>query len=266
MANADHLERLRQGVDAWNTWRGKERWIRPDLSEADLRGANLMHALLVEADLRNADLTGCRIFGISAWKLKLGPDTKQQDLVITDVDEPEITVDDIEVAQFLYLLLHNEKIRRVIDTITSKVVLILGRFTSERKEVLDALREELRKHYYLPILFDFNKPASRTTLETLSTLAHMARFVIADLTDAKSVLQELQAVVPANPSVPVRPVILSTQEEPGMFDFFQPFSWVLKIHRYDTPERLIAGLDEWVIRPAEAKVWSFEGQSWSSGP
>jgi hypothetical protein len=37
-------------------------------------------------------------------------------------------------------------------------VLILGRFTEERKLVLDALREELRQRCYLPILFDFEKP------------------------------------------------------------------------------------------------------------
>ena len=42
-------------------------------------------------------------------------------------------------------MLHNQKIRDVIDTITSKAVLILGRFTPERKAVLDALREELRR-------------------------------------------------------------------------------------------------------------------------
>jgi hypothetical protein len=36
------------------------------------------------------------------------------------------------------------RIREVIETITSKVVLILGRFTSERKAVLDALRAALR--------------------------------------------------------------------------------------------------------------------------
>ena len=70
----------------------------------------------METDLTGADLTGCRIYGISAWGLKLDR-AKQQNLVITRDDEPEITVDNIEVAQFVYLLLHNEKIRDVIDTI-----------------------------------------------------------------------------------------------------------------------------------------------------
>jgi hypothetical protein len=54
--------------------------------------------------------------------------TKQQNLVITRADEPTVTVDNIEVAQFIYLLLHNEKIRDVIDTIGKKGVLLLGRF------------------------------------------------------------------------------------------------------------------------------------------
>ena len=45
---------------------------------------------------------------------------------------PEIAVDNIEIAQFIYLMLHNQKIRDAIDTITSKAVLILGRFTDER--------------------------------------------------------------------------------------------------------------------------------------
>jgi hypothetical protein len=88
-------------------------------------------------DLTGADLTGCRIYGVSAWNLKL-EGAKQQNLVITQ-DEPKITVDNIEVAQFIYLLLHNEKIRDVIDAVTSKAVLILGRFTAERKAVLEAL-------------------------------------------------------------------------------------------------------------------------------
>jgi hypothetical protein len=138
----------------------------------------------VETDLTDADLTGCRIYGVSAWNLRLER-TKQENLVITREDEPEITVDDIEVAQFIYLMLNNQKIRDVIDTITSKAVLILGRFTDERKAVLDALREELRKRKYLPILFDFEKPLSRNTDKTITLLARMSRFVIADISNAK---------------------------------------------------------------------------------
>jgi len=56
------------------------------------------------------------------------------------------------MAQFIYLLLNNQKVRDVIDTITSKVVLILGRFTSERKVILDALKDELRRQNYTPVL------------------------------------------------------------------------------------------------------------------
>ena len=63
---------------------------------------------------------------------------------------------------------------------------ILGRFTEERKAVLEVIRNELRKRDYLPLLFDFEKPASRDLTETISTLAHMARLVMADITEAKS--------------------------------------------------------------------------------
>jgi hypothetical protein len=71
------------------------------------------------------------------------------------------------------LLINNEKLRNVIDTITSKVVLILGRFTPERKPILEAIRMELRVHNYVPVLFDFEKPESRTFIETVSTIAHV---------------------------------------------------------------------------------------------
>jgi hypothetical protein len=69
-----------------------------DLTEADLSGADLSRAALVHADLTDADLTRCRIYGLSAWGLTL-KDAKQQNLVITPPGEPEITVDNIEVAQ-----------------------------------------------------------------------------------------------------------------------------------------------------------------------
>jgi hypothetical protein len=239
-----------------------------DLSGADLRAADLSkgyveRAILVDTDLSGADLTGCRVHGVSAWDLKL-KGAKQQNLVVTRENEPTITVDDIEVAQFIYLMLSNQKIRRIIETITSKVVLILGRFTDERKVVLDAIREELRKRNYLPILFDFSVPATRDITETVSLLARMARFVVADITDAKSIPQELAAIVPDLPSVPVQPLLLEGSAEYGMFEHFKRYPWVLETYRYPSSERLIAGLAEHVIGPAEDYAQSVRGATSSS--
>ena len=182
-------------------------------------------------------------------------------MVITRGEESEITVDNIEVAQFIYLLLNNPKIRDVIDTIGRKAVLILGRFTPERKAVLDALREELRKRGYVPILFDFDKPASQDLTATVSTLAHLARFIIADLTDPSSIPYELGTVVPTTP-VPVQPILLSGSSEFAMFqDLRRRHHWVLTTHRYDSQMQLIADLGEKVIRPAELKVVDLQGST-----
>ena len=232
--------------------------IRAKLFSANLVGADLSGAQLVNADLTGADLTGCRIYGASAWGLKL-EGVKQRSLVVTPYNEPEITVDNIEVAQFIYLLLHNEKIRGVFDTITSKVVLILGRFTHERKAVLDALREELRKRDYLPILFDFELPERRNVTETVTLLARMARFIIADLTDPSSIPQELQAIIPSV-RVPVQPLLLEGSSFYSMFKDFDPqdFHWVLPVYKYKKPKQLLATLAEYVIAPAERKVKALE--------
>jgi uncharacterized protein YjbI with pentapeptide repeats len=146
---------------------------RANLTEANLSNASLSEAdmggtLLVETNLAEAILTHCRIFGIAAWGVDL-KGTIQNNLIISRWDEPTITVDNLKVAQFIYLLLNNAEIRDVIDTITSKVVLILGSFTPPRKAILDVLRETLRSQGYVPILFDFDKPASRDLTETVST-------------------------------------------------------------------------------------------------
>jgi uncharacterized protein YjbI with pentapeptide repeats len=227
------------------------------LGRANLNAANLTATLLVETDLANADLTGCSVYGISAWRLKLSEGTKQHDLVITPEDEPKVTADDLEFAQFLYLMLHNEKLRRTIDTITSKVVLILGRFPPHRKAVLDAVRDRLRQPDlgYVPVAVDFEKPRSQTTVETVMMLARMARFVVADLSDAKSVLPELQLIVASNPTLPVQPVIIAAQWESGMFDFIERFPSVLRTHRCDDPAQLIADFDTLVVA-CRLKSWS----------
>jgi hypothetical protein len=58
------------------------------------------------------------------------------------------------------------------------------------------------------ILFDFDKPASQDLTATVSTLAHLARFIIADLSDPSSIPIRAGDVVPTTP-IPVQPILLS---------------------------------------------------------
>jgi hypothetical protein len=229
-----------------------------NLSQANLTGARLARASLVNCNLSQALLVNSCIYGISAWDVIL-EGTLQKDLVISKPNEPVITVDNLEVAQFIYLLLNNANIRHVIDSMTTKAVLILGRFTPERKVVLDALREALRGHNYVPIVFDFEQSTSRDLTETISTLAHLARFIIADLTEAKSLPQELQAIVPNLPSVAVQPIILAGQPEYALFEHFKRYPWVLPLLEYDHQSSLLATLSESIIAPAKAKAAHLQG-------
>lgn len=218
---------------------------------ANFSDANLEGATLVRSNLNKADLTRSRVYGLSAWDVEL-IDTVQDDLVITRPDMPMVTVGNLAVAQFVYLLLRNESLRQVIDTITSKVVLILGRFTPERKRVLDQLRLRLRAKGYSPVLFDFEKPTSRDLTETIRILAGLSRFVVADLTAARSIPQEMMAIAPDMPSVPIQPIMDASDSEYAMFEHFRRYPWVLKVVRYEDEEQLISHLDELVIHPAEA--------------
>ena len=230
---------------------------RADLSEANLRAnlrADLSGAQLTETNVVDATLTDCRIYGISAWGVKPSKGTQQRDLIITPLDEPVVTVDNIEIAQFVYLLLRCENIRDVIDTVGKKCVLLLGRFTEGRIVVLERLRDELHTRGYLPVVFNFDKPATKDFTETVRLLAGLSKFVIADLTSPKSAPYELGAIV-SQTMIPFQPII-EAGETP--FAMLQDL-WINyrtgssePIH-YSSVDALIASLDEKIIQPAEAR-------------
>ncbi len=71
MANPGHLEKLKQGVEAWNKWRKEHGDIAPDLSKADLAGAALWDANLRSVNLEQANLSTAKLAAARFWGAKL---------------------------------------------------------------------------------------------------------------------------------------------------------------------------------------------------
>lgn len=222
------------------------------LCEADLQGAQL-----VETQVEGADFNGALIYGISVWRME-GTPQKQEKLRISPDHEASITVDDLDVAQFVDLLLRREKLRNVIDTITTRAVLILGRFTPERKLILDTAADELRAHNLLPIIFDFEGSPERDLTETIKILAGMSLFVIADVSTPRSSPLELQAIVPDYQI----PFILLIQEKEApfpMLDDLKKYDWVLQpVLAYRSAEHLRQRFKTAILNRAWAKHYELK--------
>jgi len=103
-------------------------------------------------------------------------------------------------------------------------------------------------------MFDFEATTNQTIIETVKTLAGLSRFVIADLTDARSVPQELQIIDTHCRTVAVRLIKKSGEPEYGMVDFKNSPWFVKDRYEYKNADELINSIKESVIGPAEAKV------------
>ena len=227
-----------------------------NFSQANLRGANLTGANLsgvrvIETNLENADLTDCSIYGISVWNANF-KNTKQKNLIITPENEPAVTVDNLEVAQFIYLLLKYEKLRDVLNTITKRGVLLLGRFGAGGLELLQGMAEKLLVFNYLPIIFDFDRPENRDYTETVKTLVGLSRFVIVELS-GPSVPQELYATVP-HFKIPFVPIMRKGSRHYSMFSDLRGYSWVLSPVEFENKEHLLEIMPSAIINPAEDKA------------
>jgi uncharacterized protein YjbI with pentapeptide repeats len=209
-----------------------------DFTDSRILYSKLEHVAFAGTVFTNARIEDCQVHGISTWDVKTTR-LKQKNLVITTEGQAEINVDSIEIAQFLYLIINNKKIRHVIDTITSKVVLILGNFSPETKKRLNSARTQLRGHGYVPVMFDFAPPTSRNLMETVLTIANMAAFVVADLTKPRSIPHELSAIVPRLQSVTVYPIIAESEREYGMFSELVQYPSVKPIKRYRKGTRAV---------------------------
>jgi uncharacterized protein YjbI with pentapeptide repeats len=226
--------------------------VNTNFEGAKLREAKLGAARLIKCSLKDSDLTGATVYGIAAWDI-LTEGAIQNGLVVTPPQQTSITVDDLEIAQFVYLLLSREKIRNLLDTITSKAVLILGRFTPERKVILDGIADELRGRNLVPIIFDFERSTNRDFTETIKTLAGLCMFVIADVTNPKSAPLELQATVP-DYQIPFVTVIEEGQEPFSMLTDLGKYDWVLKpVVKYRSLDLLREAFQAAIVDRAFAK-------------
>ena len=69
--NKKHYEILKTGVNVWNKWREENKNLHPDLTNANLRGADLTNANLTKANLRGADLTSAKLYRADLTYAKL---------------------------------------------------------------------------------------------------------------------------------------------------------------------------------------------------
>lgn len=228
------------------------------LRDVNLSKADLRRALLVRTDLRGATMTGCHVYGISTWDLQIDEHSKCiRDLEITpDWEDNPIRVDRLEVAQVIYTALGGAPLREVLEEMSARAVLLLGRFSPpERMHVLTSLRTALREGGYIPILFDFQRSSTRDFRESILILAGFSRFVIADLTNPKSISAELEAIIP-NFLIPIVPIIQGSESEYALFHSIDsrhrassggPLMTTLE---YDSVETLLRNLETQIVEPA----------------
>lgn len=218
------------------------------MKNANLMNANLREAILVKTILKGANITGCQVYGISAWDMELA-DAIQEELIITPDDGITIRVDNLELAQFVYLLLKYEKIRDVINTVAKKCVLILGRFDENGINILQSIASRLRIMDYLPMIFTFKRPDLKNFTETVNTLVGLSRFVVVDLS-GPSVPQELYATVP-HFKIPFVPIIEKSRKPYSMHvDLFE-YPWFLKIVEFSNIDQLMELVPSKIVEPAE---------------
>ena len=222
------------------------------LARANAAGANLCFATLLRANLEGAVLDNCAVYGASLWEVRT-EGASQRDLDIMPAQQPVLSVDSLQTAQLVGMLLHHRQARDEVFAVTLNTALVIGRFPGERKAVLAAVKEALRKGGYSPLVLDFDLPGSGDKNEIVKTLGRLSRLIVADLTEDLRIAETLDAVVHFLPSVPIQP-IGRAGEEPADGRHYPKFRWVLPFWAYRGEQDLAARFGPDVLAPAEQRA------------
>lgn len=111
MANPEHLDILKQGVEVWNAWRAEHPDLTPDLADADLqnatlKGVDLKLCILRGADLKGADF-GMRPKGDGTYVRASfsGADLSNADLYLGNLTFAEFIYTNLDRARLNYTIL-----------------------------------------------------------------------------------------------------------------------------------------------------------------
>lgn len=204
-----------------------------NLEKSNLCNTNLVYCSLNNVNLHGASMINCSIYGISAWDIITDDETIMKGLVINK--DPLITVDDIEIAQFIHLILNNKKISNIITSMRTKCVLILGSFDDDSMPVLNKLTEILPEYNLVPIIFYFKAPKEHSLMETVRTMALLSKFVIVDLSKRSGQLYEIANLV-NNIKVPYVTIAVEGTKVSGILEDLHDYYWYKKEY-FPYPEK-----------------------------
>lgn len=231
-----------------------------NLSDTKLVGVNLMGARLLKTNLQGANLCECWVYGTSTWELKLTA-AQQSHLLITPYNETTIAVNNLEIAQFLSFWLNSHTLNHVIETITSRIVLIACPFNHQSRYFLKALELQLGQQEYAAIAIDVTTPLNANFASTFLRLAKIARLLLIDvLVPDRGIPPELQALLPQL-HLPIQILVSGTVLNSPEWDAPLRSPWLLPIQMYRDPDYLLSVFQERILLPAENRAQELRGKA-----
>ncbi len=111
MANQEHVDILRQGVEKWNTWREQHPNITldlsyTDLSYTDLSNVDLSNASVINTKLSHSDLSNAKISNANLNNANLS----NASIINTDLSYANLNGADLSYARLSYAKLYNTRL------------------------------------------------------------------------------------------------------------------------------------------------------------
>ena len=242
---------------------------RVDLSHAKLTTADFRLAKLDQVNLEFAKLdrvnfsgtrmVNCLVNGVMATDLET-QGIQLQKLIISNHDDPTVTVESLEVVQTIFARLYSLTVD-CNSGASPNLVLVFGDFQKERRKILRSIYWELKRRGLSPVLVYLDKPAGRSFFALLHQLALMARFIIGDVSQPDLLPVDFINFI-AQFRLPVQLMVQAANDEEGwLTPNLQNCHWFLSPFCYQTVEEGTIGIGEKIINPLEVKFQELQREN-----